>query len=149
MKSIVATVFFWLAVTGAEAQRVDSFHLSGVTVIMDNRLNELSRRELAFNDAFSMAPKIGRGYRLIVLTTSDRNLSQRVRAQLLQRYPDHKAYTVFQSPNIKLKFGNFVERADAEAMRKDIIRNAIVSGNIYIVPEDIEIRPEKKVKEED
>ena len=149
MRRIITLIFYSLLVNAARAQKLDTLRSSNVTIIMDSRLKELARQEAAFNEAFALAPKVGRGYRLVVLTTSDRNLAQQVRAQLLQRYPDQKAYTVFQSPNIKLKFGNYVEKAEADAVRKEILRNGIVTGNIYIVPEDIEIRPDKKAKETD
>jgi hypothetical protein len=114
-----------------------------VTVIKDSRLDELAKKEAAFNEAMNMSAKSGKGYRLMVLSTNDRPMAMKVRAQLLQHYPDQKIYMMYQPPNIKLKFGDYVERADAENMRKDIIKSKIVTGNIYVVADKIEIKPDK------
>ncbi len=143
LRNIIIIAAALLSSSLAHAQDRDTLSVARVTVIKDGRLDELARREAAFNEAFALAPKAGKGYRLMVLSTNDRQLAQSVRAKLLQRYPDQKAYTVFQSPNIKLKFGNYVEKAEAEQMRKDILKNGIVTGNIYIVPETIEVRLDK------
>ncbi len=148
MKHLIIITALLGCTAAATAQAADSAAPSRVTYIRDSRLDELARREAAFNEAFALAPKAGKGYRLVVLSTSDRQQAQQVRAMLLQRYPDQKAYTVFQSPNIKIKFGNYVEKAEAENMRKDILKNKIVTGNIYIVPETIEVRPDKSREKE-
>jgi hypothetical protein len=49
----------------------------------------------------------------------------------------------FQPPYIKLRFGNFLERADAEKYKKEIISSKLVTNNIYLLPETIEIKPDK------
>ena len=74
-----------------------------------------------------MSTKAGKGYRLMVLSTNDRVLAMQVRAKLLQHYPGQKIYMSFQPPNIKLKFGDYVEKTDAENVRKDMLKNKIVS----------------------
>ncbi len=148
MHRIICFTAFICFCCHAIAQETDSMPPARVVVIKDSRLDELARREAAFNEAFALAPKAGKGYRLVVLSTNDRQLAQSVRAKLLQRYPEQKAYTVFQAPNIKLKFGNYVEKAEAEQMRKDILKNGIVTGNIYIVPETIEVRADKNKEKE-
>jgi len=56
----------------------------------------------------------------------------------------------FQPPNIKLKFGNFLDKTEAEKYKNDIIRQKIVTTNIYVIPELIEVKPDKnKDKEND
>jgi hypothetical protein len=54
----------------------------------------------------------------------------------------------FQSPYIKLKFGDFQENDDAVKMRKLISDSKIVTGNIYIVPEMIEVKPKQAAAED-
>src|SRR5207237_1178923 len=85
-----------------------------------------------------------KGYRLLLLNTNDRELAINLRSQLLQRYPEEKVYMSFQPPYIKLKFGNFLERDDADKFRKDLLRTKIVAGNIYIVPEIVEVKADKE-----
>lgn len=122
---------------------IDTVEKGKVTVIKDSRLDELAKKEASFNEIINLSPKSGKGYRLMVLSTNDRPLAMKVRAELLQRYPDQKIYMSFQPPNIKLKFGNYAEKSDAENVRKEMLRNKIVTGNIYIVPDKIEIKPDK------
>ncbi len=139
--SIICIAFCVIA--KAQTAPADSAVAGKVTVIKDSRLDELAKKEAAFNDVLNMSAKSGKGYRLMVLSTNDRPMAMKVRAQLLQNYPDQKIYMIYQPPNIKLKFGDYVEKADAESMRKDIVRSKIVTGNIYIVPDKIEIKPDK------
>ncbi len=145
MKKIASLVLLGFLVLTVNAQTsTDTAVIGKVTIIKDSRLNDLAKKEAAFNEALALATKMGKGYRLIVLSTNDRPLAMKVRAQLLQRYPDQKIYMSFHPPYIKLKFGNFVEKPDAENMKKDILKNKIVTGSVYVVPEKIEIKPEKK-----
>jgi hypothetical protein len=50
----------------------------------------------------------------------------------------------YQTPFIKLKMGNFETREDAEDLKKQLLRQKITPGNIYIIPETIELKPEKE-----
>jgi hypothetical protein len=145
MKKIAFIIIAAVATFAAKAQSStpDSTTKGKLTVIKDNRLDELAKKEASFNEIVNLSPKSGNGYRLMVLSTNDRPLAMKVRAELLQRYPDQKIYMSFQPPNIKLKFGNYAEKADAENVRKEMLKNKIVTGNIYIVPDKIEIKPDK------
>ena len=67
----------------------------------------------------------------------------KVRATLLQRFPEEKVYMSFQAPFIKLKFGNFVEKEDAEKYRKMLASYKIVTTNIYLIPEIVEVKVDK------
>lgn len=146
MKKTVSIIVLGFCIVAAKAQTTtvtDSAKTGKVTIIKDSRIDELVRKEAAFNEALNLAPKAGKGYRLMVLSTNDRPLAMKLRAQLLQYYPDQKIYMLYSPPNIKLKFGDYLEKADAENMRKDILKNKLVTGNIYIVPDKIEVKPEK------
>ncbi|RYG45096.1 MAG: SPOR domain-containing protein [Chitinophagaceae bacterium] len=93
--------------------------------------------------------RAAKGYRLMLLTTNDRSQAMSVRSSLIQQFPDHKVYMIFQSPFIKLKFGNFVEKKEAEDVRKQILASGIITGNIYLIPETVEVRPESKLGDEE
>jgi hypothetical protein len=67
----------------------------------------------------------------------------KIRAQLLQTYPEQKVYMTFQAPFIKIKFGNFVEKTDAEKYRKLITTAKIVTNNVYVVAEIVEVKADK------
>jgi hypothetical protein len=88
---------------------------------------------------------LGAGYRLMVISTTDRELAMKVRSQLFQSFGEHKQYMSFQMPNTKIKLGNFVDRGAAEKVKKRIMGMKLVTNNIYILPDTIEIKVEKKV----
>ena len=149
MKKIVSLYLIVLLVDNATAQNtlntVDSTRPAGkVTIIKDSRLDELAKIEAAFNeDMVAKAKTTARGYRLMLLSTNDRILAMKVRTQLLQRYPEQKVYMSFQPPYIKLKFGNFLDKEEAEDYRDEILRNKLVTSNIYLSAETIEVKPDK------
>ena len=149
MKKIVLLYSFALLVVNATAQNtlntVDSTRPAGkVTIIKDSRLDELAKIEAAFNeDMAAKAKTTARGYRLMLLSTNDRILAMKVRTQLLQRYPEQKVYMSFQPPYIKLKFGNFLDKEEAEDYRNEILKNKLVTSNIYLSAETIEVKPDK------
>ena len=144
MKYIIF-IFLYLLTTTTKAQvtATDSAVIGKVTVTKDNRLDELIRKEAAFNEVLNAAGKSAKGYRLLVLNTNDRPMAMKVRSQLLQNFPEQKVYMGFQPPFIKLKFGNFLTREDAELYKKDILRLKIITGNVYLLPETIETKPDK------
>jgi hypothetical protein len=91
------------------------------------------------------------GYRLMVISTSDRDLAMKVRAKLLQTFSDqvlYKIYMSFQMPNTKIRFGNFLDRGQADRVRKQIMAMKIVTNNIYIVPDTVEMKVEKTITKE-
>jgi SPOR domain len=91
------------------------------------------------------------GYRLMVISTSDRDLAMKVRAKLLQTFSDqilYKVYMSFQMPNTKIRFGNFLDRGQADRVRKQIMGMKIVTNNIYIVPDTVEMKVERTITKE-
>lgn len=139
---------FWVACllfqTSAIAQSFDTVLTSGHTIRKDVRLDLMAKKEATYYEALvASSNRTAKGYRLMVLNTNDRNLALQVRSKLLQAFPDQKVYMSFQPPYIKLKFGNFLEKPEADKMRKEISARQIVTGNIYLVPETIEVKPEK------
>lgn len=149
MKKVFFVILFLLSCFLSFSQDADSVLYGTVTTNQDPRLEVLSKKLTEYNEALeAKRARTGKGYRLLVLTTSDRSLAMNVRSTLIQRYPDEKVYMIFQSPFIKIKFGNFLEKKDAEDVQKQLVKSNLVSGNIYIVPETIEIKAEPKPDDE-
>lgn len=149
MKFILINIvlFFCVAAKAQDsaAVKVMTDTVEGVIkVVKDPRLDILAAKQLEFNKSLA---KMGKGYRLMVLNSNDQAYAMKVRAQLLQNFPDQKVYMSFQAPFIKIKFGNFVEKADAEKYKKTILAARIVTNNVYLVPEIIEIKPDKNKEE--
>lgn len=120
-----------------------------INVYKDERLDLLAKKEATFNEAngYTLGPRSARGFRLMLLSTSDRPAAMRLRSELLRRFPEQKVYMSFQPPNIKLRFGNFIDRVDAEKYKKEILRTRLVVNNIYVLPETIEVKPDKDAAE--
>lgn len=120
----------------------DSSVFAKVVVVKDKRIDVLGNKMNEYNQALSKNIRSGKGYRLMLLSTNDRNEAMLLRTRLLQQYPEHKIYMIYQNPFIKMKMGNFVDKDDAERLRKELQSYRLVTGNIYIIPETIEIKPE-------
>lgn len=144
---LIITLMLGISITMAQANANDSLIVGSVHIIKkDYRIDVLGKKMAEYNEAIASRPggiKMVRGYRLMILSTSDRNLAMGVRTKLLQQYPDQKVYMTFQSPYIKLKFGNYVEKGDAEKYRKQITTLGVVNNNIYLVPETVEVKIDK------
>ena len=134
---------FFIAVN-AQTPVADSTVTGKVIVNKDARLDILARQEADINKAtVGLGTKAAKGYRLLVVNSNDKNYAMKVRTALLQRFPEEKVYMSFQAPFIKLKFGDFVEQDDAERYRKMLISSKIVTTNIYLVPEIVEVKVDK------
>lgn len=149
MKQLFFLLVFSFSAFFVKAQMMaDSSSYAEVTIIKDKRMDVLGEKMEAYNVALSKNIRSGRGYRLMLLSTNDRNLAMQLRSTLMQQYPEHKVYMLYQVPFIKLKMGNFVEKDDAEKMKKMLLAQRVVTGNIYVLPETIEIKPEPLSEQE-
>lgn len=155
MKKWLAFVFLSGIVGSAAAQNntnttttADTAVYGTVSVNKDKRIDILGEKMYAYNVALAKNIRSGKGYRLMLLSTNDRNVAMNLRSRLLQLYPDHKVYMAYQTPFIKIKMGNFVEKADAEKLKKQLMAQKLVPGNIYVLPETIEIKPDADDDEE-
>ncbi|MEO6289923.1 MAG: hypothetical protein ABIO76_08385 [Ginsengibacter sp.] len=130
------------------AQQADSI-VDKVIVHSDYRLAILARRESEINTAILKAQaRTARGFRLMVLNTNDRDYAMKIRTELLQRFPEQKPYMWFSNPYIKLKFGNFRTREEAEVYRGQITK-MLDGAPIYMISEIIEVKPDKDFNPDD
>jgi hypothetical protein len=148
LATLLCASFSLSAQTGQSISTIDTAQYGVVNVQKDRRIDILGDKMYEYNVALSKKARMGKGYRLMLISTSDRDLAMNVRTRLLQQFPEHKVYMTFQSPFIKLKMGNFEEKAEAEKLRKFLISQKVVPGNIYILPETIEIKAQEENEEE-
>jgi hypothetical protein len=144
---LCASVF---SMANAQVVTADSPVAGKVTVIKDPRLDILAKQEAEINKAtVGFGTKAAKGYRLLVLSSNDNEYVRQVRTKLLQRFPEEKVYMTFQAPFTKLKFGNFIEKSDAERYKKMITSYKIVTTNVYLVTEIVEVKSDKNKEEEE
>ena len=146
MKKIFCLLVITCAATVLFAQGTvaDTTVVTKVTVNKDPRLDILAKAQV---DIAKMSARFAKGYRLFVLKTNNREYAMKVRAYLLQNFPEEKVIMTYQSPFIKMKFGDFEDKEAAEKCKNLIIRGGVVTGGIYVVPDTIELKPDK-IKEE-
>ncbi len=140
MKKIISLFVLIIGSANVWSQISSSDTAIVVNVTKDPRLDLLVKVQADIN-GYTM--RFAKGYRLLVLKSNDRDYSMKVRAYLLQHFPEEKVMMTYQSPFIKLKFGDFVDKKDAEKYRDMIIKGGVVKDNIYIVSETIELKPDK------
>ena len=134
----------------AQTTVADSTVTGKVIVNKDARLDILAKQEADINKAtVGLGTKAAKGYRLLVLSSNDREYAMKVRTTLLQRFPGEKVYMTFQAPFFKLKVGNFIEKDDAEKFRKTLVSSKIVTTNVYLVPEIVEVKVDKNKEGDD
>jgi hypothetical protein len=135
-------VFCFNSYLEAQIITIDTLNNGKVLLQKDSRIDILGQKMEDYNISLAKNIRSGKGFRLMLLTSNDRNMVMQTRSKLLQQYPEHKIYMIYQSPFIKLKMGNFVEKTDAEKLKKQLLSQKIITGNIYILSETIEIKPE-------
>ena len=109
-----------------------------IVVTKDPRLDILSTKQLQANQRSAMMTPNGlyKGFRIQVISTNRRDDAFAMKADLLAKFPDQKVYMVFQSPNFKVRVGNFLRRDDAEKCKAQL--NKLYPQGVYIVEEGIE-----------
>ena len=140
--SFVICSSFSIAQTGTEFSR-------GVVIVnQDPRFAELSEKQAEINKRASKYAGSGvrRGYRIQVVNTQNRDEANAVKAEMLRRFPDQKAYMMYQAPNFRVRIGNFLTQSEASTLRK-MIAAIYPQRGIYVISDMIEYRPQ--IDEED
>ena len=141
----LAGIVNFIFLTGFAQHFIRDTAANGFSIIhKDERIDLLGKKMAEYNESLSEKIQMVDGYRLMLLNTTDRNLAMQVRSTLLQQFPDQKMYMTFLSPYIKIKLGNFIDKKEAEKVRKQIMDLNIVTGNIYVLPEKVEQKPLEK-----
>ena len=148
MKQLLILFFIGTALSSF-AQDTDSLNENKVIVFKDYRLDILAQKEAEVNTALlKTQARLAPGYRLMVLNTSDKDYAFKVRTELLQKFPEQKPYMWFANPYIRLKFGNFRTKEEAEVYRKQISK-MLNGATIYFLNETIEVDPGKDFNPDD
>lgn len=118
-----------------------SFANDTIIVHKDARLDLLTQKQIQMNKLASMLTSNGlyKGFRVQIISTSNRDEAFKIKADVLTKFPDQKSYIIFQAPNYKIRIGNFLKREDAENYRKQITNS--FPQEIYVVEDAIEYTP--------
>lgn len=142
MKQLIILSFIYLP-NFSFGQKTDSLKENKAVVFKDFRLDILGQKEAELNTALlKQQARSTQGFRLMILNTNDKNYAFKVRAELLQKFPEQKLYMWFANPYIRIKFGNFTTKEEAEPYQKQISK-MLDGASIYLIPETIEVDPGK------
>lgn len=145
MKPLIILLLSGCVTSHINAQTVQDTLANGAIVIKDVRYDLLSAKKAEINKKAADAKKPTKGFRIQVLNTTDRNQALIAKSKLLSMYPDHKTYLMYQAPYFKLRIGNFEERKDADELKKEL--NRIFPTGVFVIPSEIEFKPEKEKEE--
>ena len=120
---------------------------SSVIVHKDPRLDQLVKKQAQINEETSRnARKTAKGFRLMIISTNNRDEAIAAKTRIYTYFPELKAYLFYQSPYFRLKVGNFKERKDAEAYQKRL--NVYFPKGVFIMKDIVEIKPGKNGDDE-
>jgi hypothetical protein len=115
---------------------------SGIVVYKDPRLDALMRKQVEiFEFNTREARRFVPGYRIMVISTPDRNKANEAKSRVYRNFPELKAYFVYQASQFKLKVGDFKEQAEAESYQLRI--QTLFTTGVYIVRDMIEVNPDR------
>ena len=112
-----------------------------ILVQKDGRLDVLVAKQAAINRASAKMFSNGqvKGYRLQVLNTRSRDEAFKVKAELMQKFPNQKVIALFQSPYFKIRLGNFADKEEAEKYKIEVSR--IYPQGVYVIQDAVDIAP--------
>jgi len=130
-----------MAGSASRAQVIQTDTLSGgnILVYKDARLDLLVKKQADYNGKANLSRKYSHGFRLMVISTTDRNEAISAKTKLLQLYPEEKVYLTYQEPYFKIRFGNFRNRSDADDYQKQLDK---LYPGVFVIPSPIEPKPE-------
>jgi hypothetical protein len=120
----------------------NSVDSNSVIVHKDARLDMLVKKQAVINEETSRdGRRTDKGFRLMIISTNNRDEALAAKAKVLTYFSDLKAYMWYQSPYFKVKAGNFKDRKDAEAYQKRL--NTYFPKGVFIMKDVIEVKASK------
>lgn len=118
-----------------------------VIVHKDPRLDLLVKKQAIINEITSRdGRRTDKGFRLLIISTNNRDEAFAVKTKVLTYFPELKAYMWHQSPYYKVKAGNFKDRKDAEAYQRRL--NIYFPRGVFIMKDIIEVKGGKGIDDE-
>ena len=149
MRLIVLMVVLIVSVNSfsQDTTRRKTVDTPSVVVHKDPRIELLVKKQIQINEETSReARRTGRGYRLLVINTNQRDEAVDAKTKVYTFFPELKSYLIYQSPYFKLKVGNFKERKEAEEYRERLQK--YFPKGVFIMNDTIELKLDKDKESE-
>jgi len=118
----------------------------GVLIVRDARIDQLIRKQMEINEETTRDSRRSMpGYRIQVVSSTDRNKVYAAKSKVYQQFPDLRPYVIYQPPYYKLRVGNFRTQPEAEDFEKQL--SQLFPSGLYVIRDTIEVTPER-LKEE-
>lgn len=145
MKKVLLLAALFIAAHSFAQNSTDS---GSVVVHKDPRVKLLVNKQQQVNEFTTRdARKSGKGFRLLVIKTNNRDEALAAKTKIYTYFPELKAYLWHQSPYYNVKAGNFKDRKEAEAYQKKM--NTFFPKGVFIMNDIIEIKLDKPAFEEE
>lgn len=116
---------------------------TSVAIYKDPRIDVLLKKQAEVNNISTRSAtkrRTARGYRLLIISTTNRSEALAARTKIFTNFPELKPYMWFQSPYTKVKAGNFTSRSEAQAYQKRMA--SVFPNGVHIMNDIVEIKPE-------
>ena len=132
-KSLIIVLLF------LSAQAIAQTDSNTVVVNKDSRIELLVRKQMEINEETTRETRRNvPGYRIQLVNSADRNAVYAAKTKVYQQFPELKLYLMYQSPNYKLKAGNFKTQEEAEEYSKQLSK--LFPSGVYVIRDTIEIK---------
>ncbi|HUB59115.1 MAG TPA: SPOR domain-containing protein [Puia sp.] len=110
-----------------------------VTVDKDPRIDQLVKKQIEINEVTTReSRRFVPGFRIQVMNSPDRAKVFAAKARVFEQFPDWKPYLLYQSPNYKLRVGDFKTQDEAEDAMKQLSK--LFPSGLYVIPDIIELK---------
>ncbi len=115
---------------------------NSVVVHKDPRIEMLEKKQIQINELTTRdARSHVQGFRILVMSTNDRNKATNAKVKIYQEFPELRVYLDWQPPYMKVKVGDFKNRSEADPYLSNIQK--LFPSGVYIVRDVIEVNPDK------
>jgi len=120
IKSLVVILLFALT-------SFKTFSQGKVEVIADSQLSEIAKVRFERKRTAESRPDTltVQGYRVQVFFSNDRKKAYAIKDKVKRMYPEwtDQVYVVYQSPNYKVRVGNFIKESEGKPLEKLLAKN--------------------------
>lgn len=115
-------------------QIMHSYHYGSLKIKIDPRLDTLIMVQTQLND---LIPRYIQGYRVQVISTTNRNEALEAQANMLSTFPDYRSNLIYENPYFKVRIGDFQNQNEADSLKSQIIKT--YPSGVFIVPDRVRV----------
>ncbi|MFM2339089.1 MAG: hypothetical protein RL115_2282 [Bacteroidota bacterium] len=140
------SICFSISIFGQDTVVTKPIDSLSVIVHKDPRIDWLIKKQISINEStVHSSKKSNEGYRLMIISTNNRDEAIAAKTKIYSYFPELKAYMWHQSPYYKVKAGNFSDKSEAESYRKRL--NSYFPKGVFLMKDKIEVRNADKDKD--